>query len=237
MDDEAAALDVNEIYVLYEGYSYIDPQDSVNSVRANCTCTLIKGRNNYNIIVDTMTPWDKDKILQALSEHNIKPEDIKIVVSTHGHSDHCGNNNLFTNAEYHIVGECISCKDKYLKHDFRIGNFHLTDDISIMPTPGHTLTCVTVLVENTNLAPLVAVCGDLFEKEEDIIDQKIWLDDGGSESPDMQRENRAKIAEMVDYIIPGHGKGFEVSNKYRDLLRVNAGLSEKDIERFLRDSS
>jgi hypothetical protein len=28
---------------------------------ANCTCTLIKGPKH--IIVDTMTPWDKEKII------------------------------------------------------------------------------------------------------------------------------------------------------------------------------
>lgn len=49
---------MNKIIVLFDGYSYGDG----DSQRANCTCTLIKGVNE-NIIIDTMTPWDKDRIL------------------------------------------------------------------------------------------------------------------------------------------------------------------------------
>ena len=40
------------------------------------------------------------------------PEDVDFVVSTHGHSDHLGNNNLFLAAK-HIVGQSVSFKDVY----------------------------------------------------------------------------------------------------------------------------
>lgn len=33
------------------------------SMLANCTCTLLKGQ--YNIIVDTMTPWNKGIIIDG----------------------------------------------------------------------------------------------------------------------------------------------------------------------------
>lgn len=49
---------MSEVIVLYEGYS----TEAVNNqMTANCSCTLIKGV--HNIIVDTMTPWDSEKIL------------------------------------------------------------------------------------------------------------------------------------------------------------------------------
>lgn len=32
-------------------------------MRANCTCTLIKGPNN--VIIDTMTAWDREKIVSG----------------------------------------------------------------------------------------------------------------------------------------------------------------------------
>ena len=48
-----------EVKVLYNGYSKME--DGV--MKANCTCTLIKGPTN--MIVDTMTAWDKDKILSG----------------------------------------------------------------------------------------------------------------------------------------------------------------------------
>lgn len=56
----------NEIHVLFPGYSVPDPEDKT-AMRANCSCTLIKASNNTNIIVDTMTPWDKRKIVEGMS--------------------------------------------------------------------------------------------------------------------------------------------------------------------------
>lgn len=49
-----------EVYVLENGYSRV--QEDGNMI-ANCTCTLLKGK--HNIIVDTMTPWDKQKIIDG----------------------------------------------------------------------------------------------------------------------------------------------------------------------------
>jgi hypothetical protein len=48
----------------------------------------------------------------------------------------------------------------------------------------------------------IAIVGDLFEKEEDIFDESIWIS-AGTEDEKLQRINRLKIAEQVDYIIPG----------------------------------
>lgn len=50
------------IYVLYNGYSYLSENSTI--MKANCTCSLIKGPNN--IIIDTMTAWDREKILEGL---------------------------------------------------------------------------------------------------------------------------------------------------------------------------
>lgn len=48
-----------EVHVLHDGYSKMTD----NGMVANCTCTLIKGPKN--IVVDTMTPWDKDRIVEG----------------------------------------------------------------------------------------------------------------------------------------------------------------------------
>lgn len=59
-------------------------------------------------------------ICSGLQEHGLTPQDIKYVVSSHGHSDHIGNNNLFLEAR-HIVGFNISFKDTYYFHPFDKG--------------------------------------------------------------------------------------------------------------------
>ena len=55
--------------------------------------------------------------------------------------------------------------------------------------------------------------GDLFETEKDLEDPTIWEEN--SENRDLQRENRNKVLEIADYIIPGHGPMFKVLDKYR----------------------
>lgn len=60
--------------------------------------------------------------------------------------------------------------------------------------------------------------GDLFEKFEDIEHPYVWLE-AGSENPELQCQNRLKIAEIADWIIPGHGTKFQVDNNVRLSLR------------------
>uniref|UniRef100_A0A182P8N3 Metallo-beta-lactamase domain-containing protein n=1 Tax=Anopheles epiroticus TaxID=199890 RepID=A0A182P8N3_9DIPT len=102
---------------------------------------------------------------------------------------------------------------------FRVAPYPLTDDIEIQATPGHTLSCVTVLVARSNLsdrAP-VAIVGDLFERQQDIDDERLWLD-AGSEDPRAQRTHRARIANLADWIVPGHGGPFRVDATVREKL-------------------
>ncbi|XP_055635456.1 metallo-beta-lactamase domain-containing protein 1 [Toxorhynchites rutilus septentrionalis] len=216
----------NEIIVLNEGYSYMEGDDGSLMI-ANCTCTLIKS-HDCNIIVDTMTPWDGDLLLQRLQENRLNPDDISYVVSTHGHSDHLGNNNLFLKAK-HIVGTNISQRNRYFIHDFTSAPYRITDTIEVIATPGHTLSCVSVLIKRSQLAPAgtVAIVGDLFERRDDITDESLWLD-AGSEDPTAQRRNRAKLAAMADYIVPGHGPLFPVDQFVRDALRAQVSEPSSD---------
>lgn len=55
----------------------------------------------------------------------------------------------------------------------------------------------------------------MFEKQEDIKDPDIWVKIAGSENPSLQYENRQKILQLADYIIPGHGPGFHVSDELK----------------------
>ena len=193
-----------DITVLIQGYSYTDEK---GQYRATGTSSLIIGE--VNVLVDTGGPWDKEMLLQKMKEAGVKPEGIHYVVCTHGHSDHVGNLNLFLNAT-HIVGFDINKKDSYFEHDFKGGkvyNLH-KDEIIVLPTPGHMHNDVSVIVKNVKGLGTVAVCGDLFECEDD---GEAWKEI--SEWPDEQLKNRKKIKEKVDYIIPGHGPMFKVKRE------------------------
>lgn len=82
---------------------------------------------------------------------------------------------------------------------------------------------MSLIVKNTNQegGGTVGIVGDLFEKEEDIFDDSLWIE-AGTEDEKTQRKNRLKIAEMVDFIIPGHGGKFKVTDEHRKKLREDA---------------
>ncbi|XP_066245351.1 metallo-beta-lactamase domain-containing protein 1 [Euwallacea similis] len=195
------------IIVLFSGYSEVQK----NTMNANCTCTLIKGPPNC--IIDTMTAWDGSKIVAALQKHGITPNDINYVICTHGHSDHIGSNYLFQNA-IHIVGFSVSQGDHYyLSPDIAKGdNYEITDNIKVIPTPGHTLQDVSVIITIKNV--VYAITGDLFEKFEDLEDDNVWIS-AGTDNEQLQRANRAEILKIANFIIPGHGPMFQVPQKYK----------------------
>lgn len=53
-------------------------------------CFLIKGKTKH-ILVDTGVPKSEAKIIKQLKKHNIKLEDIGLIIITHGHIDHFGS--------------------------------------------------------------------------------------------------------------------------------------------------
>lgn len=167
-----------------------------------------------------MTAWDGDELCKELERLNLKPENIDFLVCSHGHPDHVGNLNLFLNA-HHFVGSSFSHKNVYFAHDFEKHPFVLDTDIEVLSTPGHTKSCVSLIVKNTNIGEIVAVTGDLFEKEEDVFDESLWID-AGTEDEFTQRKNRLRIAEMVHrrgWIVPGHGPKFMVTDDILEKLR------------------
>ncbi|XP_076639785.1 metallo-beta-lactamase domain-containing protein 1 [Colletes latitarsis] len=204
-----------EVIVLFDGYSTKLPD---GTMKANCSCTLIKA--SKNIIVDTMTAWDREKIIQALIQHNITPEEIDYVVCSHSHPDHIGNNNLFMNAE-HIIGICVNRGDMFFTTDLACGEYKLCPEVKVVTTPGHTSDDVTVWVESivSGKSTHFAITGDLFEKEEDILDPSIWKDLGTEELQKTQSNMRASVINLADFIIPGHGPMFRVTDSMRKIVK------------------
>ncbi|XP_013772181.1 metallo-beta-lactamase domain-containing protein 1-like [Limulus polyphemus] len=201
------------IEVLKEGYSYLSRDKQ--SMVANGTSTLIKGPG-VNILVDTMNAWNSQFLIEALKRNGIKCENVHYVVCTHGHSDHIGNLNLFQRATQ-IVGMSVSSGDVYQLHPFEKGMpYRIARNIEVIPTPGHTLSDVSVVVKSTNCGTVV-IAGDLFERKEDIKDISLWRDIAGSENPNLQLQSREHVLSIADYIIPGHGPMFKVTSELREI--------------------
>lgn len=190
-----------EVKILKLGYAtWAGPTQQ----RADGTITLVKG--SKNIIIDTGGPWDKETILKSLKNEEIHPNDISFVVCTHGHSDHIGNCNLFPHATF-IISYDVCKGDLYTFHDFASGQpYKIDDEIEVIATPGHTKQDISVIVRTPQ--GIVAIVGDLFESVDDLENESLWR--SFSEFPEEQKNNRNKILESADFIVPGHGDIFGV---------------------------
>ncbi|MCF6289943.1 MAG: N-acyl homoserine lactonase family protein [Desulfobacterales bacterium] len=126
---------------------------------------LVRG-DGRNILVDTglddfITPPEFTEetglaeplpMEEALARHNLTPADIDTVINTHLHDDHCGNNLLFTKAEFYIQKKELEfCRDPHpldyrYEPDFleglRVnpvdGELELYPGLELILSPGHT---------------------------------------------------------------------------------------------------
>ena len=112
------------------------------------------------------TAFPNGRLPDALAEAGVRPEDVDVVMATHIHIDHVGWHTvaqgdgfvpLFPNAthvfhrpEYEFftqdpqasklpwVPDCILPLEGKVEISLVDGEHHLTDDLTLMPTPGHT---------------------------------------------------------------------------------------------------
>ncbi len=61
------------------------------------TCTLLRNRT-HRVLVDTGLSIQHGELLRALRRLGLEPNDIDLVINTHLHVDHCGNNAMFSRA-------------------------------------------------------------------------------------------------------------------------------------------
>jgi N-acyl homoserine lactone hydrolase len=120
------------------------------------------------ILVDTgvggpekvLTDWRVVNVAakDALAAHDLSPADIKIVVNTHLHFDHCGQNAVFKHAPFYVQRKELDrarVESKVLTDwfDFAGARFELLDGdteiaegVRVVATPGHTVGHQSILV-------------------------------------------------------------------------------------------
>jgi N-acyl homoserine lactone hydrolase len=98
-------------------------------------------------------------VADALAEHGLSPADVRIVVNTHLHFDHCGQNPLFVHARLCVqrrelervrreegdVSEWLSAAG--VKFELFDGDVALADDLRVVATDGHTTGHQSVLAD------------------------------------------------------------------------------------------
>jgi N-acyl homoserine lactone hydrolase len=96
---------------------------------------------------------------EALADIDMSPADIDLVINTHLHFDHCGQNAVFPHARFYVqrdeLGRCQrEARDIYNWFGFMNATFELLDGdteilpgLSVITTPGHTSGHQSVLVQ------------------------------------------------------------------------------------------
>jgi len=194
---------MNKVSVLVEGYAR---EWGGSGWEVSSSVVLVEG-DKYKIICDPGI--NLELLSKGLEKEGLKYTDIDYVFLTHTHIDHSYGMALFSKAK---VLDFLSIYERDTE-DLHGGEIFGTN-IKIIATPGHTVDHCSLMVPVKNGVNIVA--GDTFwwaEDEEQKIDEHSLLtkkDPIRGVDQKILLESRKKILEIADFIIPGHGKMFEV---------------------------
>ena len=103
-----------------------------------------------------------EELQHSLKNAGMRPDDVTLVVNTHLHFDHCGNNRLFPQAKFMVQTDEVRYAyfpDKFMRvsylRDFfdhegdylpLKGAYRIEDGVELLPTPGHTIGHQSVVV-------------------------------------------------------------------------------------------
>ncbi len=130
---------------------------------------VIKHPGEGAILVDTGVGWPSELLdewrivnrhaADALAEHDLSPADVRIVINSHLHFDHCGQNAVFKHAPFYVqraeLDRARSAHNFVSQwFDFAGARFELIDGdaqiaegVRVVATPGHTVGHQSVIVD------------------------------------------------------------------------------------------
>lgn len=191
------------VFVLKEGTIEREPDGTI--LDASSSVTLVLASDDTSIVVDTAMPQDADEIVKALAEHDLRPEDVDMLVNTHCHADHTGCNRLFTNAEVVVHREegaarCVSGKVLRVEGTSE----DIAPGVRVIHTPGHSRGSISVVAE-TELGTWV-MAGDALPTPDNYV---AWVPPGINYDTEVALDSMKRIVDLADTIVPGHGPPFK----------------------------
>jgi len=130
----------------------------------------------------TITRKPGQGLRAQLQKYGLKPGDIDIVINTHLHFDHCGNNASFPSAKFYVQGDELRYayapdrfqKAAYIREFFDVpieyvplhGKYRVTDDVIIVRTPGHSIGHQSVIIRKDERN--YVYCGDVAPLRENL---------------------------------------------------------------------
>jgi glyoxylase-like metal-dependent hydrolase (beta-lactamase superfamily II) len=112
-----------------------------------------------------------DAIVARLAAVGVAPDDVTVIVNSHLHFDHAGNNRAFPNATFIVQSEhlayakgkpnfpAIYWDDRALRYMPASGRARVAAGIEVVPTPGHAPGHQSLVVDLAETGRVV-LCGD-----------------------------------------------------------------------------
>ncbi len=153
-------------------------------------------------------------VATAFERYNRKLEDVEEIFITHWHHDHFGNIRLFPKAIIRFAG-----LDRQ-KVERTLVNFDLPNEcaeiplnmewrpgLTVMATPGHNAHHHSVVITFERFTLVAA--GDAIVSQSYYDHGTVWPYNSDFLSEEVAKKSMAKIRDVADIIIPGHGHPFE----------------------------
>ncbi len=186
--------------LLKPGHLERDVGGDILDARSSVTLILTPSKR---IVVDTGLEDEAEQILGRLKELCLSPEEVDLVINTHDHPDHCGNNHLFSRAQI-LSGKVGGKGGGGLKEGEIVAS-----GVWIMETPGHTLDSISVVCESSRR---IVVAGDALPLMGNYLK---WVPPRLNVDRDQAMKSMARIIEVADLVVPGHDLPFFVRDGTR----------------------
>jgi glyoxylase-like metal-dependent hydrolase (beta-lactamase superfamily II) len=173
------------VHLLKPGRVLRDGSGKILDARSSVTLVIQEGKK---IVVDTGLFGEKEIIMGALARLELRPKDIDVVINTHSHPDHCGNNHIF------FESEIIDPKEGEI----------IATGLWIMKTPGHSWDSISVVIEASQI---VVVAGDALPTFNNFIKNvppALHID------RDLAVSSMGRITGLADVVVPGHDRPFSI---------------------------
>jgi glyoxylase-like metal-dependent hydrolase (beta-lactamase superfamily II) len=164
--------------------------------RVASTCCLVRDGDALIVIDPGLAP-SQGAILDPLRALGVEPAGVTDVVLSHHHPDHALNVALFPAARVHDHWAIYDFAGRW--DDVEAEGRVLAPSVSLLRTPGHSAEDISTLV-GTEVGVVVFT--------------HLWWTAGGpaedpyAPDPAVLHASRARVLELADLIVPGHGAPF-----------------------------
>jgi glyoxylase-like metal-dependent hydrolase (beta-lactamase superfamily II) len=163
------------------------------------TCSLVRD-GEAAIVIDPGLAPSQDALLGPLRALGLAPTDVTDVIISHHHPDHALNAALFPAARVHDHWAIYDFAGRW--DDVDCEGRVISPSVSLLRTPGHTEEDLSTVARTPDG---VVVFTHLW-----------WTESGPAEDPyapdpAVLHASRARVLELADLIVPGHGAPFSPS--------------------------